>query len=97
MGLRFFPGTNTSHYLDVLLDAADESGGKFHVYTHDTMPDRYHFSHNERIAPIYVVPKMGYALTNRIIDGAGMSKGVSSNVLAPLWVTYIYTFSEPWI
>ena len=32
---------------------------------------------HERIAPIYIVPRMGYALTNHIENGSGMSKGVS--------------------
>jgi hypothetical protein len=84
MGLRFYPGTNTSHYLDVLLDAADANGGKFEVYTHETMPERYHFAYNERIAPIYVVPRLGYALTNHKEDGVGMSKGVCTCHLAML-------------
>ncbi|OBZ68889.1 hypothetical protein A0H81_11168 [Grifola frondosa] len=50
--------------------------GAFDVYTHATMPARYHFADNERIAPIYVVPRVGYALTNRFENGTGMSKGV---------------------
>lgn len=77
MGIRFTPETNTTHYLNVLLEAAAASNGKFDVYTHDTMPERYHFSQNERIAPIYVVPKVGYVLTDHVENGAGMSKGVS--------------------
>ncbi|EIW59386.1 Phosphodiest-domain-containing protein [Trametes versicolor FP-101664 SS1] len=75
MGLRFQSKADEARYLAVLLEAAAASGGKFDVYTHDTMPQRWHFAHNERIAPIYVVPRMGYALTNRIENGAGMSKG----------------------
>ncbi|THH26532.1 hypothetical protein EUX98_g7661 [Antrodiella citrinella] len=75
MGLRFSPGTNVSHYLNVLRNAAHLSNGKFDVYTHETMPERWHFAHNDRIAPIYVVPRMGYALTNRIENSTGMSKG----------------------
>lgn len=53
-------------------------GGKFDVFTRETMLDRWHFAHNDRIAPIYVVPKEGYVLTDHIENGAGMSKGVSS-------------------
>jgi hypothetical protein len=41
------------------------------------MPERYHFSNSERIAPIYVIPKIGYALTNHKDGDNGMSKGVS--------------------
>ncbi|KAI0696269.1 Phosphodiest-domain-containing protein [Cytidiella melzeri] len=75
VGLRFKPDTNTSYYLNKLSEAAADSGGKFEVFTHDTMPERWHFAHNDRIAPIYVVPKEGYALTDHIENGSGMNKG----------------------
>ncbi|KAH9889967.1 Phosphodiest-domain-containing protein [Cubamyces lactineus] len=75
MGLRFTSKDDEVQYLKVLLNASALSGGKFDVYTHETMPERWHFANNERIAPIYVVPRMGYALTNRIENGSGMSKG----------------------
>ncbi|KAI0051055.1 Phosphodiest-domain-containing protein [Auriscalpium vulgare] len=75
MGLHFSPSANASHYLDVLLAAADESNDKFEVFTPETMPERYHFAHSPRIAPIYVVPKMGYVLTNRKEGDVGLSKG----------------------
>ncbi|KIM54455.1 hypothetical protein SCLCIDRAFT_31067 [Scleroderma citrinum Foug A] len=29
------------------------------------MPERFHFSNNERIAPIWIVPRLGYALTTK--------------------------------
>ena len=77
MGLRFSNKANSTFYHNVLLEASAASGGKFNVFTHDTMPRRFHFAGNERIAPIYVVPKVGYALTDRIENGTGMSKGVS--------------------
>lgn len=35
------------------------------VYTKDTMPDRYHFSKNNRIAPLWVIPKTGWAIVER--------------------------------
>ncbi|KAH8081992.1 Phosphodiest-domain-containing protein [Cristinia sonorae] len=75
MGLRFSANANVSHYLNILREAAQLSNGKFDVYTHDTMPERWHFANSERIAPLYVVPRIGYALTNRLENGAGMSKG----------------------
>jgi predicted AlkP superfamily pyrophosphatase or phosphodiesterase len=81
MGLRFYPQTNISHYLDLLLKASDANPEKFNVYTHETMPERYHFSHNERIAPIYVVPNIGYALTTKKEGDVGMSKGVGTLLL----------------
>ncbi|KAJ6452538.1 alkaline-phosphatase-like protein [Mycena vitilis] len=75
MGLRFSSSANVSHNLDLLLTAAAASNGKFDVYTHDTMPPRYHFTKNERIAPIYVIPKIGYVLTSHEEGDVGMSKG----------------------
>ena len=79
MGIRFTPRANASHYLGILMQAAEASNGKFEVYTHATMPERFHFSHNDRIAPIYVIPKIGYVLTDHVENGAGMSKGVSDH------------------
>ena len=76
MGLHFNPSVNTSHYLDVLLAAAADNSEKFNVYTPQTMPERYHFAHSARIAPIYVVPNMGYVLTTRKEGDVSLSKGV---------------------
>ncbi|KZT44440.1 Phosphodiest-domain-containing protein [Sistotremastrum suecicum HHB10207 ss-3] len=75
MGLRFSEHCNATRYLEMLLAAAAENSDKFDVYTHETMPERYHFSENYRIAPIYVVPKLGYALTNRKESVGFFSKG----------------------
>ena len=77
MGLRFSPEANTTAYLEILLEAAKNNREKFDVYTHETMPKRYHYSHTPRIAPIYIVPKYGYALTTRVRGDPGMTKGVS--------------------
>jgi predicted AlkP superfamily pyrophosphatase or phosphodiesterase len=35
------------------------------VYTRETMPGRYHFSNNDRIAPLWVIPKTGWAVVER--------------------------------
>ncbi|KAF4591028.1 hypothetical protein EYR40_009626 [Pleurotus pulmonarius] len=75
MGLRFRPEANETHYLQTLIQASEANGHKFDVYTHETMPKRYHFSDSDRIAPIYVVPKIGYALTTYEQGTAGMSAG----------------------
>ncbi|RPD62707.1 Phosphodiest-domain-containing protein [Lentinus tigrinus ALCF2SS1-7] len=75
MGFRFDTEENTEKYYNVLLNASALSDGKFDVFTHATMPERWHFVNNQRIAPIYVVPRIGYALTNRIENGSGMNKG----------------------
>ena len=37
----------------------------FDVYTRETMPERYHFSNNDRIAPLWVVPKTGWGVVER--------------------------------
>ena len=76
MGLRFGPETNTSHILELLTAASLKSPGTFSVFTHDTMPPAYHFSHHPRIAPIYIVPEIGYALTNRNEGDSRYTKGV---------------------
>ena len=40
------------------------------------MLERYHFSFNYRIAPVWIVPRMGFALTNHKDGEEGMSTGV---------------------
>lgn len=35
------------------------------VYTKETMPERYHFTNNDRIAPLWVIPKTGWAVVER--------------------------------
>lgn len=35
------------------------------VYNHQTMPERYHFTDNDRIAPLWVIPKAGWAIVER--------------------------------
>ncbi|KAG1887655.1 Phosphodiest-domain-containing protein [Suillus subluteus] len=39
--------------------------GKMSAGTVEPMPERYHFSRNYRIAPVWIVPRMGYGLTDR--------------------------------
>ncbi|KAN0087493.1 Alkaline-phosphatase-like, core domain containing protein [Tylopilus felleus] len=86
-GLRFSEGTDERVVLKKLIRASNEPqySGKFEVYTTESyaggpleeatpMPPRFHFSANERIAPIWVVPKLGYALTSEAL-GDYMSIG----------------------
>ncbi|OCF30505.1 type I phosphodiesterase/nucleotide pyrophosphatase [Kwoniella heveanensis BCC8398] len=80
VGLRFEEGTDVEAYLKILLDAAEGSNGTFAVYTHETMPERWHFSHGHRIAPIYIVPKVGWAITTHhehfvVFEGDYQPKG----------------------
>ncbi|ROT37615.1 Phosphodiest-domain-containing protein [Sodiomyces alkalinus F11] len=38
----------------------------FEVYLRDVnMPERYHFSNNPRIAPLWIIPKTGWAIVNK--------------------------------
>ena len=64
VGLRFREGTNSTKYLELLEAAASNQPG-FGVYTHETMPKRWYFAKTPRIAPIYVVPHIGWAIINR--------------------------------
>jgi predicted AlkP superfamily pyrophosphatase or phosphodiesterase len=83
MGLRFHETANiTKHYTD-LLNASKENPEKFNVYTRISMPERYHFVNNERIAPVWVVPNIGYVLTTRAEGDVGMNKGVRRCVSHP--------------
>ncbi|KAK5944493.1 hypothetical protein PMZ80_003775 [Knufia obscura] len=47
------------------LSKAAERHGTFDVYTLDTMPERYHFTNNPRIAPLWVVPRTGWLVIER--------------------------------
>ncbi len=42
-----------------------ERAGSFDVYTLDTMPERYHFTNSDRIAPLWIVPKTGWAVVEK--------------------------------
>lgn len=43
-----------------------KSNPNFDVYLRDVnMPERYHFSKNPRIAPLWIIPKTGWAIVNR--------------------------------
>ncbi|KAL4900693.1 hypothetical protein BDW74DRAFT_182527 [Aspergillus multicolor] len=35
------------------------------IYTREEMPERYHFKNNDRIAPLWVIPKTGWAIVER--------------------------------
>lgn len=48
-----------------LEDKAPYYEDKFEFYTLDTMPERYHFTNNNRIAPLWVIPKTGWAIVER--------------------------------
>ncbi|KAL8981543.1 MAG: hypothetical protein Q9205_003700 [Flavoplaca limonia] len=37
----------------------------FNVYVKETMPKRYHFTNNDRIAPLWVIPQTGWAIVHK--------------------------------
>ena len=48
------------------LSAEAEKAPNFDVYLRDeNMPEKYHFSKNDRIAPLWVVPKTGWAIVQK--------------------------------
>jgi predicted AlkP superfamily pyrophosphatase or phosphodiesterase len=77
MGIRFREGTNETLYHERLYRASANNAGQFEIFTHKTMPRRWHFSNNERIAPLYIVPKVNHVLTTRKEGRMNMKKGVS--------------------
>jgi predicted AlkP superfamily pyrophosphatase or phosphodiesterase len=51
-------------YLQAVVKANSTAG--FEVYLRDAgMPERWHFSKNERIAPLWIVPKTGWAIVTK--------------------------------
>ncbi|EGC40702.1 type I phosphodiesterase/nucleotide pyrophosphatase [Histoplasma capsulatum var. duboisii H88] len=69
--------------LEILKQQLAESSKQYNdsidVYTRETMPDRYHFSSNDRIAPLWVVPKTGWAVVEKStfnVQDAKMKKTV---------------------
>lgn len=47
----------------------------FEVYLRDlNMPERYHFSHNPRIAPLWLVPKTGWAIVHKADFDVSLAK-----------------------
>lgn len=64
-GLRPKNPSDLQGLYDTLL-AESVQNPNFDVYLRDkNMPTRYHFSKNERIAPLWVVPKTGWAIVHK--------------------------------
>lgn len=64
-GLRLKAPDRDVPILHEQLLAAAKKSGSFEVYTRETMPERYHFSNNDRIAPLWIVPKTGWAVLEK--------------------------------
>ncbi|TVY53079.1 putative pyrophosphatase/phosphodiesterase, partial [Lachnellula suecica] len=64
-GLRPKDPTHLQSLYDTLAAEALKNPN-FEVYLRDkNMPERYHFSKNERIAPLWVIPKTGWAIVTK--------------------------------
>lgn len=50
-------------YDKLLVEAAHNE--HFDVYIKETMPERFHFSNNDRIAPLWAIPKTGWAIVHK--------------------------------
>lgn len=51
----------------------------FEVYLRDVnMPERYHFSQNDRIAPLWIIPKTGWAIVTK--EEFDVEKGRANNL-----------------
>ncbi|KAF1731150.1 putative pyrophosphatase/phosphodiesterase [Beauveria bassiana] len=65
MGLRPKDPKDTQSLYDGLREKANATSS-IEVYMRDVdMPERYHFSKNERIAPLWIVPKTGWAIVQK--------------------------------
>ncbi|KAL3474832.1 alkaline-phosphatase-like protein [Aspergillus californicus] len=50
---------------DQLQLVASKYSDAIEIYTREDMPERYHFKNNDRIAPLWVIPKTGWAIVER--------------------------------
>lgn len=51
-------------HLELLSKAAETMS--FTVYTHETMPESFFFKHDEHVAPLYLVPDLGWLITTHV-------------------------------
>lgn len=71
-GLRTKSADHTKPLYDHLKTQEDTT--RFKVYLRDKdMPERYHFSKNDRIAPVWIVPETGWAIVTK--DEFDVAKG----------------------
>lgn len=67
-GLRLSNETDKAHVRQVYNQLKDRTkdNPNIDVYLRDeNMPERYHFSNNDRIAPLWLVPKTGWAIVTK--------------------------------
>ena len=64
-GLRPRPDVSLLDLYTRLLGRAREPDAHFQVYLRTDMPERWHFRHSERIAPLWIIPDAGWAIVPR--------------------------------
>lgn len=65
-GLRTKSADDVKPLYDHLKTQEDGGAAPFKVYLRDVdMPERYHFSNNDRIAPLWIVPETGWAIVTK--------------------------------
>jgi hypothetical protein len=62
-GLWF--NSDVTDYTPHVAQLESKMNGSFSVYTHETMPERWHFE-GPRVAPVYVVPDLGWVVTDHV-------------------------------
>ncbi|EAW14238.1 alkaline phosphatase family protein [Aspergillus clavatus NRRL 1] len=64
-GIRPRRPENLQTLQDQLENMALQYADAVEIYTREMMPQRYHFTRNDRIAPLWVIPKAGWAIVER--------------------------------
>ncbi|KAI7787493.1 ectonucleotide pyrophosphatase phosphodiesterase 1 [Diaporthe eres] len=78
VGLRPKSSVDVEEMYDALAEKA-KTNPNFDVYLRDVnMPERYHFSQNERIAPLWIVPKTGWAIVTK--DEFNIEEAKANNI-----------------
>ncbi|KAF7559828.1 hypothetical protein G7046_g4334 [Stylonectria norvegica] len=78
-GLRPKNPDDLQELYDGLLEKS-KSNPNFEVYLRDVnMPERYHFSKNDRIAPLWIVPKTGWAIVKH--DEFSVKEGIEKGLV----------------
>ncbi|QIW96891.1 hypothetical protein AMS68_002409 [Peltaster fructicola] len=72
----------------------DQYKHSFDIYLRDSnMPERYHFSKNNRIAPLWIVPKAGWAIVTQ--DEFNVEDGIKNNKVYHPRGLHGYDFEHP--
>ncbi|EEP76528.1 conserved hypothetical protein [Uncinocarpus reesii 1704] len=64
-GLRPKNDTDIPKIMHDLRKNSEQYKDSIEVHTRENMPERYHFSNNDRIAPIWIIPKTGWAVVKK--------------------------------